>query len=366
MKAFLVIIACGAWTTAASAQFWSVGVPVGHQASRAYGLSSDGQTAAGFATGELRGFTWTAAGGRVDMPASPWTLFSGISGDGTTVVGQVFGDGYRAVRRVGDGPLEDLGSAGSYTHFAAQAAGSDGDTVIGNADFGPTSFFGQAFRWTESGGMQLLGYTRPNDWRSVAAGISRDSQVVVGYSEAPNGVRQAFRWMSSTGMIVLPDAPGSTDGSTAIATNADGSIVVGHSGRAVVWREDQLQILGLPQGFDRQGGPVCVNDAGSVLGGYVTQIGDNVAAVWTDAGAFTLAQYLTDNGVTSHQGWSLFRVSSMSSDGTVFAGYGRSPAGRVEGFIAQVPSTPSLALVTVVGLMSCHRRRRGYPVTCAS
>jgi len=212
--------------------------------------------------------------------------------------------GTRAFRRIGTGPLQDLGVAGPYTRSYATAAGNDGDTVIGTMDFGVTSSFSEAFRWTEDGGMQLLGFTRPGDRTSRALGISRDSQTVVGVSVSPAGTRQAFRWTAGGGMSVLPDAPGSSAGSVALASNFDGTVIGGTSGlisRAAVWRGNGVEVLGLPGGFSHQSAAWCVSDSGNLIGGSVSQNADNVAAVWTSAGAFMLSSYLTTNGVTGHE-----------------------------------------------------------------
>jgi uncharacterized membrane protein/uncharacterized protein YhjY with autotransporter beta-barrel domain len=95
----------------------------------------------------------------------------------------------------------------------ALAVSGDGSIVVGHVDQTPIPY-GEAFRWTATGGMESLGFL-PGAPDSHASAISADGTVIVGDS---NG--QAFRWTAGAGMQAI--GPGQ-----AFDASADGSVVVG-------------------------------------------------------------------------------------------------------------------------------------------
>ncbi|CAG1009323.1 hypothetical protein PHYC_03688 [Phycisphaerales bacterium] len=121
------ILACSALVTTASAQsfdlvgFWP---GAGNVSSRLYGLSADGRVAAGTSYGSLQrnpGYVWTREGGRYDfgleagLPTA--TIVYGLSGDGTTAVGQATDLG--AFRWSGTGTYQSLGIQPGYAESIA-------------------------------------------------------------------------------------------------------------------------------------------------------------------------------------------------------------------------------------------------------
>ena len=97
----------------------------------------------------------------------------------------------------------------------------DGSAVVG--ELGSN---GDAFSWTQAGGIVSLG-TLPGagSGGSTATGASNDGSVVVGFSDSASG-RRAFRWTQSGGMVSLGSLPGFAVASYGFGVSADGSVVV--------------------------------------------------------------------------------------------------------------------------------------------
>lgn len=101
----------------------------------------------------------------------------------------------------------------------------DGSVVVGSSGFDLTY---HAFLWNTNIGMVGLGY--PNE-DSVAAAVSADGSVVVGYHGSgtdppyflPFGDWNAFRWEAGVGSSDLGNLPGAF----ALDVSSDGSVVVG-------------------------------------------------------------------------------------------------------------------------------------------
>jgi probable HAF family extracellular repeat protein len=145
----------------------------------------------------------------------------GVSADGSVVVGTSGfepyegGDTYRAFRWTAGSGMVSLGV--SHNSFASGVSG-DGSVIVGNN-----------FRWTAGTGMVGLGYL-PGATNSSANGVSADGSVIVGTSGS-----QAFRWTAGSGMVGLGYLPGGNS-SSATAVRGDGSIVVGNGGYGEAFR----------------------------------------------------------------------------------------------------------------------------------
>jgi probable HAF family extracellular repeat protein len=132
-----------------------------------------------------------------------------------------------------------LGTLGGV-ESVAYGVSADGRVVVGWAlnDAGQR----RAFRWTESGGMQVLG-TLPGGGWSYAFGVSADGRVVVGSAITAAGRWRAFRWTAAGGMEDLNTTyarlltPGSRlVRATAISPN--GRYIVGYGYNAATRREE--------------------------------------------------------------------------------------------------------------------------------
>lgn len=195
----------------------------------ALAVSADGTAISGYGN-SIRGqeaFRWTASGGLTGLDDSPistfvYTTASGISGDGSTVVGAGSVGAFRVQT-----PATVLASIGDGQAYGAS---SDGSVIVGQR--GAAGNY-QAFRWTSATGQVGLG-SLFGLYSSGAAATSADGSVIAGYSASGIG-RQAIVWTAPTGMQRLFDilwAQGVTglDGWTleeATAISPDGKWIAG-------------------------------------------------------------------------------------------------------------------------------------------
>ncbi len=346
-------------------------------------LTQDGSMAAGYCFGfqpyeSAPGFRWTRQTGRIDFGLQPgmpiYTPAQAIDSLGTTIVGRMIDSAmglpdYRAYRLVGGGLPQNLGMLPGETKSYAEGVSGDGTVVVGWAEHpvGPyTNAYGQAFRWTETGGMQGLGYTRPTGSLSKALAISRDGSTIIGtcQSDGPFGDVEAFTWRAGEGMRVLPGLPGAPyvwyEGH---AVNADGTVVVGFgpnsSGeqRAIRWTSSGAQDLGIAPGTV-DSGAMATSDDGNVIGGFTGFNGPDRAVVWTPAtGMLLVADFAALHGVTIPSSYTLQQVRAISGDGLTFGGIALNLAtNQREGFVLTVPA-PATALVLLAPLLGTRRRR---------
>jgi probable HAF family extracellular repeat protein len=391
LRTTIAICALAATTAAATAQtpgFFLVGSAPNSTTSWVSALSQNGQIAVGghHTSGSgAPGFTWTATSGRDDFGLSPGMPLQspamGVDSSGTTLIG-IMGDHgsnpFRAYRRVGNGPLENLGVLpGPYTRSYASGVSGDGTIVVGRSEYNPssTSLVTQAVRWTSQTAMQGLGYLRPGHFRSQANAISRDGSTVVGWSNS-SGVQEAFVWREGAGMQPLPQLPGAPFLSTsANAVNMAGLVFAGHAinpsgnAQAVRWSPLGIESLGSMGGL-LDSIAHAIDDTGNVIGGVAyTATSSHRAFVWTpQSGMMFLTDLLGLHGITVPSEWHPAYIYAISGDGLTFAGEARSTSGVRQGFVATIPA-PSGMLVVFSSALFVMRRRRGIhrlaPV-CAS
>ncbi len=217
-------------------------LPGGEYASVATGVSSDGSVVAGSSTSDAspswgEAFRWTEATGLVGLGVLPGNEIpvsspSRISADGSVIVGWASTENGREAFRwtesegiVGMGDLP----AGSFDSLATGVS-TDGSVIVGLA----TNPGVTAFRWTAASGMVDLGRP-PGGNYSQAWGVSADGSVIVGDAGVA-GERVPTIWDESNGMRNLIDVLvelglGSEiegwDLEQATAISADGLTVVG-------------------------------------------------------------------------------------------------------------------------------------------
>lgn len=228
----------------------------GGSESRAFGISADGKVIVGEAEngdagGQRQAFRWTA-GSRMVSLVTPggWSSSSkanAANADGSVIVGEAedIDSGFqRAFRWTQAGGMVNLGTLGLNTRSRASGVSGDGSIVVGSI---LNEIYSAAFRWTEAGGLvALVGPSVPVGPRvpragvgtsfSGANGISTDGRVIVGWvsSLATGGNRRAFRWTETDGMLTVEQwlrnhgvTVASDMTQSANATNSDGSVVVG-------------------------------------------------------------------------------------------------------------------------------------------
>jgi probable HAF family extracellular repeat protein len=235
-----------------------------------------------------------------------------ISYDGSVIVGKSVGDkNVAAFRRTEAGGMVSLGSLTGSGRSEATAISGNGSTIVGSSSSTlPTAgLFGEAFVWTEAGGMKGLGHLNAEAEGfvgSIAYDVSENGGVVVGVSSVLQGTglasSEAFRWTESSGMVSLGDLPGDGVYSSAFGVSGDGSIIIG-SGRtgagerAFIWDETNKM---------RELQAVLTQDYG--LGAALS-------------------------------GWTLNSATAISADGMVLAGVGRNPQGQTEGWYVDLNMT---------------------------
>jgi uncharacterized membrane protein len=303
---------------------------------RALAASADGRTI----TGDDGTTSYHAVLGGSHEPLPPGAYSRGLSADGLTVVGYQGGNlvttpDSTPMRWTSAGGKELLGflPGAELLPLArrfgeALAASADGSVVVGSSyglyyDSGAcvnSCNLRQAFRWTESGGMQSLGL-------GEARFISWNGDVVAGASGqlGPAFANRAFRWTPETGTMIL-DLPSGVSASVASVMNGNGSLILGSL------------------------------DDGANQRAFIWDI-DHGMRLWQEvlANEYGLADELA--------GWRITDALEMSADGNVILGYGQSPQGPYERFVVVLnpvpePSALALAGLAAVGLAAVALRRR--------
>ncbi|MCC5823899.1 MAG: hypothetical protein LAT64_06195 [Phycisphaerales bacterium] len=196
-------------------------------------ISGDGQSAVaiGLSPGGFQGIRWDASGQPHTLPTNPGTFssFNGINYDGTVAVGftnQEFFAGSDAVIWTQSGGLQNLGAMPGTTETSFTGVSNDGSRVVGFASGG---FSRQAITWDQANGFQVLGTVAGGSGDGIAVDISADGNTIVGSLVVDGGDRPAF-WDAAGNASVLDLAAGYQVGEAIAATN--NGIVVGN------WRVD--------------------------------------------------------------------------------------------------------------------------------
>lgn len=134
--------------------------------------------------------------------------------------------------------LNDLFDNNNMVYSKATGISADGTVIVGTAFNGSGH---EAFRW-ENGKMKGLGFIDSNSKRSesFASAVSANGSVVVGYCNT-SGANKAFRWENGQ-MCALQSSNSKIDNcqSQATAVSADGSVITGtyespDGGRVFIW-----------------------------------------------------------------------------------------------------------------------------------
>jgi probable HAF family extracellular repeat protein len=237
----------------------------------------------------------------------PPHAYLNLSGDGTTVTGGRFltPTTPEAFRWTQSGGLQLLGGGASI----ATDSSYNGSTVVG--------INSQAFRWMETSGIQNLGYLSGDSLLSNARAVSDDGLTIVGYSSNTGSSineGQAFRWTPANGMQGLGYLPGFTT-SVARDVSGDGSVVVGTSSQeAFRWTEaGGMQGLGFLPGGNYSRAETVSRD-GQAIGGVAIVNGLSNAFRWTSSNGM---QRIDDLGYFDHS-----NSRGISGNGSTIVGSG--------------------------------------------
>lgn len=337
--------------------------------SSASGVSADGSVVVGSVADEhnIQAFRWTGGvmTGLGDLLSDDFTSFANaVSADGMVVVGK--GTSYAIgctctvamteAFRWANGVMVGLGylpGDGFGSSSWASGVSADGSVVVGDASNGS---YTQAFRWT--GGMMTgLGDLSGSVFGSSASGVSADGSVVVGMARNVFA-SEAFRWTGGV-MVGLGYLPGGSS-SFANAVSADGLVVVGGSsstlgGQAFRWIGGVMTGLGDLEGGDFGSVARGVSADGSVVVGIGSVVAATIGAsglvpfVWTQAnGMRRLFDVLVEQGATGLSGWTLKEATGISADGNWVVGYGVNPNGLGEAFLANIAPLSGAPLVVAL------------------
>jgi uncharacterized membrane protein len=293
-----------------------LGYPEGDGASQALAVSADGRVVVGESnpgSPPARCWRWTAMDGFtiLEVPVDDACRFAhDVSADGSVVVGE---SEQRALRWVMSTTAQPLGSAQAIT--SARGVSADGLVVVGS--YGS----GQAFRWTQAGGLALLAFVR-DGW---AEDVNADGTVIVGCS-----MDQPVR--TPVGGISTLDLPNPWTGGCAYGVSDDGTTAVGAgwnetSSGAVRWE------VGLyPEELFAPGMAVATSADGSVVVGWSDGMG---AIIWDEEhGPRLLSDVLEEKGADLF-GWQLLEARDVSADGKVVVGTGLF-GGHIQAWLARL------------------------------
>lgn len=242
-----------------------------------------------------------------------------ISSDGSIVVGAAITDTFCACKWVGNqiSIFNSLPTTQQALAFAYDVS-ADGSVIVGSSRVDQGD---QACRW-DNGVPTGLGELPGGDYNSIVRAVSDDASLLVGQSwtgdaHDENYVR-AVLWRDDV-LDLLPVPTPEQPESIACGISSDGSVIVGSAtivtgdGFEVTrWIDDTAALLGDLPGGNVESLAYGVSADGSVIVGYGTTELGREAAVWVDGRIIGLG-YLSETDTES-------RAYAVSADGRVVVG----------------------------------------------
>ncbi len=217
-----------------------IGGQSGDQTSSSWGISGDGETVVGLGwlpTGRAHAISWTEATGVIDLGSTVTdrsTRADAASEDGSVIVGwQDSESGFRQAAIWNNGVQQLIYFPTGERALAASAISDDGIWIGGD---GSSTNSYQAYRWSETTGLENLGPPLNPGWRGATTGLSADGSVIVGYyrPQGPALFGNGFIWTEALGVTDLNTYATSlgidTQGivlSLPLNISADGTTIVG-------------------------------------------------------------------------------------------------------------------------------------------
>ena len=258
----------------------------------------------------------------------------GVSEDGRIFAEMINSNGNREAAIIENGEITFLGNVeggGTCDAFLSHGLGisADGFTGVG---MGWINCGTEAFYWTDDSGIVELG--QYNGSSTKAQAISGDGQVIGGWAQTSN--RASCLWDREGNITFLGSLQGGNDYGEVMAISQDGTQVVGYcagsganQSEAYIWTESTgMTGLGVPPNnaqFNRSQA-LSISENNTVIGQYLyLGMTDYRACIWTDSTGIMidLKEHLIDKGMDGLEDWTLMKGHCVSSDGSVFAGYGR-------------------------------------------
>ncbi len=337
--------------TFAQASFQGIGFLTGATSSLALDVSPDGEYVVGISGGGLP-FIWSATTGMQAM-SEQIGIATGVSAFGNAACGTLRSSPEQAFYWTTSGGVILLGSLPGGSISQSFDISDDGQVVTGT---GNSTAGSQGFIWTAGGGMTGLGDLPGGNFFSSAEGISGDGMVVVGWSRSVDNFGEAFRWTLGGGMTGLGSLSGFTS-SHAYAASFDGSVIVGFctmntdNGQiieATRWSGSSISSLGrLPGGTHSRA--YGVSNDGQVVVGQAGTSTAQVAFIWDAVnGIRDLKDALEFEYGLNLSGWNLTLANGISSDGKVIVGYGTNPSGQGEAWRAVLPPQQQITVISPI------------------
>jgi probable HAF family extracellular repeat protein len=249
---------------------------------------------------EQHAFSWTAAGGMVDLGTfGGRTAATGVNNNGLVVGYSDDSSTRRALVWTAADGMVDIGSLGGGSSAAFGV--NDSGQVVGWSEV-ITGQAPHAFVWTLAEGMTDLGTLGDPSWQSVATAINESGQIVGWSRSSKLGDVHAFSWTAGGGMVDLGTLGGTRSSAEAVS---DSGQVVGSSHlagdaemRAFSWTTTGMVNLGVLTSGSTLSAAAGVNSSGQVVGySYLHPAPEPHAVSWTSGGA--LIDLGTLGGTTS-------------------------------------------------------------------
>ena len=316
------------------------------------GVSGDGSTVVG--SGQLpgsgvRAFVWHVgdAAASTLLPSTNSSLANAISTDGSTIVGTEFTPAGAVGFVFQNGTASTVTFGGSFT--SVDCVSANGSTVAGSTVLTGLPF-DQAFVFHAGASPTLVPFSDPLP--SGVTALSADGSTVVGFKVAATGV-PAFVWKTSSSTPSFIDLGGGGQ-TNANSVSADGSVVVGDGPvgggvfRGFAWRNGTTEVLPPPATHLHSSATLVSADGTRVVGSFSNNPANTLdydsmdVVVWDGSnGPAFLKDLLAAAGVTV--GAPRLRAPmGMSDDGAVIAGDSLLRTASGTGFINQFGSFVSV------------------------
>lgn len=312
--------------------------------------------------GFYNGFVWSSGGSQhVQAPSSLETSLASVN-----LAGDVVGN-YLPADAFGFRPFHYSG--GAFTLLPSLVSGlgagtadiNDSGMIVGSAERAPGGTFGgprSAVYWM-NGQVHEIGHLGGD---SAGAAAVNNNNVVVGAANTPGALAlQPFRWTESGGMEVLPQLVEGVP-STPADINDQG-VIVGRGGvslfanEAVYWTPDGT-IHQLPRLHDTADiGVLAINNHGIMVGQEMGPGFSPEARLWFEDQVYDLADMVVDLPT----GLSLLEAVGINDQGDIIVQGSMMVDGHIEQvavLLTPVPGPGVLALAAPAVLAGVGRRRR--------
>jgi uncharacterized membrane protein len=315
-------------------------------------ISNDGNAIAGNTAGAYEPFRWTRSGGTVPLGMGSVPIIGagggapGISADGSRVASTIIGPDstyYTAgLWTSGPGwqtlvpPLPPGANVVDYGLASVDGISGDGLTVVGLLWGSPRA---QAFAWRQATGAVGLGASTGRSSRAMD--VNYDGSVIVGWDESSAfGYRGPAVWVNGVRTNLAPHQIGEVH-----AVTPSGHIVGGmfndstaHVRHATLWNRvgngwSAAQMLPLVPGTENNGGINLIRSLsadGNLAVGYCSFAGDpfyTTGFIWTPTlGTMDVVQFLASQGILPDPSFTIQDLMCVTPDGTKIVGFGRDTA----------------------------------------